>query len=107
MLCERGIRTYEDAYRNTFDINAIPILKDKSHLPVISDPSHGIGIRKYVAPVTLSSIIAGADSTIIEVHSCPEKAFSDGQQTLDFNQAEKLIKDIRATRELFLNNLIG
>ena len=107
MLCERGIRTYENAYRNTFDINAIPILKDKSHLPVISDPSHGIGIRKYVAPVTLSSVIAGADSTIIEVHSCPEKAYSDGQQTLDFQQAEKLINDIKATRNLFISNLIG
>lgn len=103
MLCERGIRTYETAYRNTFDINAIPILKEKSHLPVVSDPSHGIGIRKYVSPVTLSSIIAGADATIVEVHSCPQKAFSDGQQTLDFNQAEKLISDIAKVRELYFS----
>lgn len=100
MLCERGIRTYETAYRNTFDINAIPILKEKSHLPVVSDPSHGVGIRKYVSSVTLSSIMAGADAAIVEIHSCPQKAFSDGQQTLDFNQAEKLISDINRVREL-------
>lgn len=101
MLCERGIRTYETAYRNTFDINAIPILKEKSHLPVVSDPSHGVGIRKYVPSVTLSSIMAGADAAIVEVHSCPQKAFSDGQQTLDFNQAEKLIGDIAKVRDLY------
>ena len=68
MICERGIRTYEQASRNTFDINAIPILKEKTHLPVIADPSHGIGIRDYVEQVALASTIAGADGVIFEIH---------------------------------------
>ena len=95
MLCERGIRSYEQAYRNTLDINAIPILKEKTHLPVIVDPSHGIGIRKHVSPVALAGVIAGADGVIVEVHDTPEKAFSDGQQTLDFGEAERLYKRLR------------
>ncbi len=102
MLCERGIRSYEQAYRNTLDINAIPILKEKTHLPVIVDPSHGIGIRKHVSPVALAGVIAGADGVIVEVHDTPEKAFSDGQQTLDFGEAERLyrrLKGIYAFRE--------
>ena len=94
MLCERGIRTYENAYRNTFDINAIPILKEKSHLPVIADPSHGIGLRKFVSPIALASLIAGADGVIVESHRCPQKAFSDGQQTLDFYQTKQLLEQI-------------
>jgi 3-deoxy-7-phosphoheptulonate synthase len=95
MLCERGIRTFETAYRNTFDINAIPILKDKSHLPVIADPSHGIGIRKYVDKIALASKVAGADGVIIEMHYEPEKAYSDGQQNLNFPEFEKLVKQLR------------
>lgn len=91
MLCERGIRTYEKASRNTMDINAIPILKEKSHLPVIADPSHGIGIRDYIEPVALAAVMAGADGIIYETHQEPEKAASDGQQTLDFEQSTKLI----------------
>lgn len=91
ILCERGIRTFEKAYRNTFDLNAIAILKDKSHLPVIADPSHGIGIRKYVEQMALASIISGADGIIIEMHPIPEKALSDGQQTLNFFEMEQLI----------------
>lgn len=94
-LCERGIRTFEKAYRNTMDINAIAILKEKSHLPVIADPSHGIGIRRFVEPVTLASILAGADGIIMEVHETPEKAFSDGQQTLNYQQAERVYSKIR------------
>ncbi|WP_236978521.1 3-deoxy-7-phosphoheptulonate synthase [Membranihabitans maritimus] len=90
ILCERGIRTFEKSYRNTLDINAIAVLKDRSHLPVISDPSHGIGVRKYVDKVAMASVMAGADGVILEVHEKPEKAFSDGQQTLDYLQAEKL-----------------
>ena len=97
MLCERGIRSYEKAYRNTLDINAIPILKDKSHLPVVVDPSHGIGVRKYVEAVALAGVIAGADAVIAEVHRRPEKAFSDGQQTLDYKQAEALYGKLRKT----------
>ncbi len=97
MLCERGIRSYEQAYRNTLDINAIPILKEKSHLPVIIDPSHGIGVRKHVESVALAGVIAGADGVIVEVHETPEKAFSDGQQTLEFKEASRLYERLRQT----------
>lgn len=102
MLCERGIRTFESAYRNTFDINAIPILKEKSHLPVIADPSHGIGIRKHVSRITLASMIAGADGAIVEIHYEPEKAFSDGQQTLNFEEFEHLVEQIEMLREVVI-----
>jgi 3-deoxy-7-phosphoheptulonate synthase len=91
ILCERGIRTYERASRNTFDINAIPILKDKTHLPVVADPSHGIGIREYVEPIALAAVMAGADGVIYETHQKPNEAFSDGQQTLDFSESARLI----------------
>lgn len=100
ILCERGIRTYEKASRNTMDLNAIPILKEKSHLPVVADPSHGIGIRRHVEPIALASVMAGADGVIFETHSNPFKAFSDGQQTLDFRESEKLIRKMRASYEL-------
>jgi len=99
MLCERGIRTYEKAYRNTLDINAIPILKAKTHLPVVIDPSHGIGVRRFVEPVALAGVIAGADAVIMEVHAYPEKAFSDGQQTLDHNEARRTYDRLRKTVE--------
>ncbi|MES2760842.1 MAG: bifunctional 3-deoxy-7-phosphoheptulonate synthase/chorismate mutase [Bacteroidota bacterium] len=92
LLCERGIRTFETIYRNTFDINAIQILKDRSHLPVIADPSHGIGIREYVPKLALASLMAGADGVIYEVHEKPEEALSDGQQTLNFVESEKLVQ---------------
>ncbi len=82
MLCERGIRTFETATRNTFDLNAIPVLKEKTHLPVFADPSHGTGYWQYVIPVTLASIAAGADGVILEVHDNPEVAVSDGAQSL-------------------------
>lgn len=100
MLCERGIRTYEKAARNTMDINAIPILKEKTHLPVIADPSHGIGIRDFVEPVALAAVMAGADGVIYETHQKPEEAFSDGQQTLDFDESSILIKKLRKAYEL-------
>lgn len=95
LLCERGIRSYEKSYRNTFDVNAIPILKQKTHLPVIADPSHGVGLRRIVPAIALASVAAGADGVIYEVHAQPEKAFSDGQQTLDFNESSKLIRQLR------------
>ncbi len=101
MLCERGIRSYESAYRNTLDLNAVTILKDKSHLPVIVDPSHGIGVRKYVSKMALAGVITGADGVIAEVHPIPEKAFSDGQQTLNYSEAEKLYRNIHKTRKLY------
>ena len=97
ILCERGIRTYEKAYRNTFDINAIPVLKEKSHLPVIIDPSHGTGNRNIVEPITLAGIMAGADGAILEIHECPEKAISDGQQSLNFNESNKLFRRMEQT----------
>lgn len=100
MLCERGIRTFETIYRNTFDINAIQVLKDKSHLPVIADPSHGIGIREYVPKIALASLFAGADGVIYEVHEKPEEAYSDGQQTLNFMESENLIAKINTVKEL-------
>ncbi len=99
ILCERGIRTYEKASRNTMDLNAIPILKEKTHLPVVADPSHGIGIRKFVEPIALASIMAGADGVIYETHAVPEKAFSDGQQTLNFNESGELIRKMRKVFE--------
>ena len=100
MLCERGIRSYEKAYRNTMDVNAIAVLKEKTHLPVIADPSHGIGLRRYVDKIALAGIMAGADGVIMEVHEQPEKAFSDGQQTLNFPEAERLFKRMRQAYEL-------
>lgn len=100
LLCERGIRTFEKAYRNTLDLNAIPILKAKSHLPVIVDPSHGIGLREHVATMTLAGVMCGADGVIVEVHENPEEAFSDGKQTLYHQEAEKLYAKISATKEM-------
>src|SRR3990170_5029354 len=82
VLCERGIRTFETATRNTFDLNAIPVLKEKTHLPVIADPSHGTGYWQYVTPMALAAIAAGADGLMIEVHYKPEIAQSDGGQSL-------------------------
>lgn len=100
ILCERGIRSFEKSYRNTLDLNAIPILKDKSHLPVVVDPSHGIGIRKHVEKMALAGIMAGADGLMVEVHAQPEKAFSDGQQTLSFAEAEELYQKVEQTIKL-------
>ncbi|MBX2943061.1 MAG: 3-deoxy-7-phosphoheptulonate synthase [Cyclobacteriaceae bacterium] len=100
ILCERGIRTYEKASRNTMDVNAIPILKEKTHLPVIADPSHGVGLRQYVEPIALASIMAGADGIIYEIHQQPEKAFSDAQQTLDFSESQRLVERARKVFEL-------
>lgn len=95
LLCERGIRTYETAYRNTFDINAIAVLKEKSHLPVIADPSHGIGVREFVPHIALAAAVAGADGIIYEVHEKPEEAASDGQQTLNFSESSELVGKLR------------
>ncbi len=100
LLCERGIRTYETASRNTLDLNAIPILKEKSHLPVIVDPSHGIGIRDYVQPMALAAVMAGADGIIYETHLRPNEAFSDGAQTLDFSQSAILAGRLKQAFDL-------
>lgn len=100
ILCERGIRTFENAYRNTFDINAIPILKEKSHLPVIADPSHGIGIRKHVPKVAMAALAAGADGIMTELHYEPESAFSDGQQTLNFEEFDRMLDMLNRMRNV-------
>jgi 3-deoxy-7-phosphoheptulonate synthase len=96
ILCERGIRTYEKAYRNTLDLNAIPVLQEKSHLPVIVDPSHGIGVRRFVPAMALAAKAVGADGIIIEIHERPDDAASDGQQTLDFMEFERLLGKLEA-----------
>src|SRR5512136_2374925 len=95
MLCERGIRTFETATRNTLDINAIPVAKSLTHLPVIVDPSHGIGLRRHVPAVARAAVAAGADGIIVEVHPRPEKALSDGHQSLDFPEFEELMRQVR------------
>jgi 3-deoxy-7-phosphoheptulonate synthase len=96
MLCERGIRTFETYTRNTLDISAIPVVKKLSHLPILVDPSHGTGIRAKVFPMALAAVAAGADGLIVEVHTDPEHARSDGPQSLYPEQFEKLMRDIQA-----------
>ncbi|MCB0406946.1 MAG: 3-deoxy-7-phosphoheptulonate synthase [Bdellovibrionales bacterium] len=91
VLCERGIRTFETATRNTFDINAIAYIKENSSFPIIADPSHGVGKTSLVAPIALAAAVAGADGLIVEIHPEPEKALSDGYQALDFAQFEELM----------------
>ena len=92
MLCERGIRTFETATRNTVDINAIPLIKQTSHLPVVADPSHGTGKWSLVTPVGLAAIAAGADALIVEVHPNPDRALSDGAQSLNFDRFRMLME---------------
>ncbi|MEZ0395499.1 MAG: 3-deoxy-7-phosphoheptulonate synthase [Anaerolineales bacterium] len=99
MLCERGIRTFETATRNTTDINAIPVLKTLTHLPVLLDPSHATGHREYVAAVARAAIAAGADGLLIEVHPDPERAFSDGPQSLRPEEFAALVCQVRAVAE--------
>ena len=94
ILCERGIRTYEKATRNTLDLSAIPVLRSLTHLPIIVDPSHAVGIRDKVPPMALAAIAAGADGLIVEVHPNPDKAMSDGVQSLYPDQFEKMMRDI-------------
>lgn len=95
MLCERGIRTFETATRNTLDLSAVPVLKQLTHLPVVVDPSHGAGRRDLVAPMARAAVAAGADALIIEVHSNPEEAMSDGEQSLTPEQFRKLMKELK------------
>ncbi|MFN2106952.1 MAG: 3-deoxy-7-phosphoheptulonate synthase [Candidatus Promineifilaceae bacterium] len=99
MLCERGIRTFENYTRNTFDINAIPVAKHLSHLPVIADPSHATGKWEYVAAAAKAGIAAGADGVIIEVHPRPDEAESDGRQSLKPERFAALVKEMKAIAE--------
>jgi 3-deoxy-7-phosphoheptulonate synthase len=94
-LCERGIRTFETMTRNTLDLNAVPVLKALTHLPVIVDPSHGIGLRAHVAAMARAGVAAGADGIIVEVHPRPDKALSDGQQSLTPREFEELMRQVR------------
>ncbi len=95
MLCERGIRTFETYTRNTYDVSAIPVLKKLTHLPVFGDPSHGVGKREFVPAMALASVAAGADGLLMEMHPNPEKAMSDGAQSLFPDQLEKLVAQLR------------
>ncbi|MGO9438728.1 MAG: 3-deoxy-7-phosphoheptulonate synthase [Terracidiphilus sp.] len=95
ILCERGIRTYETATRNTMDISAIPVVKKYSHLPIVADPSHGTGRRDMVAPMAKAAVAAGADAIIVEVHPNADKAASDAAQTLYLDQFDKLMGELR------------
>lgn len=99
ILCERGIRTFETATRNTLDLSAIPVLKSKTHLPVIVDPSHGTGNYKYVAPMAFAAIAAGADGLMIEVHPDPENATSDGPQSLTPKSFARMMEKLRLYAE--------
>ncbi|MCI9569192.1 MAG: 3-deoxy-7-phosphoheptulonate synthase [Lachnospiraceae bacterium] len=101
ILCERGIRTFETSTRNTLDISAVPMLKQKTHLPVIIDPSHAAGIRFMVEPLSLAAIAAGADGLMIEVHNNPEKALCDGAQSLTPQMFDTLMRKISRSVEFF------
>ncbi|HYG69648.1 MAG TPA: 3-deoxy-7-phosphoheptulonate synthase [Anaeromyxobacteraceae bacterium] len=96
ILCERGIRTYEKATRNTLDLSAVPLLRELSHLPVVVDPSHGTGKRSLVVPMSLAAIAAGADGVIVEVHPHPDRALSDGPQSLTLELLASLMKQAAA-----------
>jgi len=99
ILCERGIRTFETATRNTLDLSAIPVLKEKTHLPVIADPSHGTGNYHYVAPMAYAAVAAGADGLMIEVHPDPEHASSDGPQSLKPKKFAAMMVKLRLIAE--------
>jgi len=100
ILCERGIRTFETATRNTLDIAAVPVLKAVSHLPVIVDPSHAAGVRSLVPVLARAAAVVGADGLIVEVHPCPEQALSDGEQSLTFHEFRQMMDDIEPYLDL-------
>ncbi len=106
MLCERGIRTFETKTRNTLDIAAVPLLKQLSHLPVVVDPSHATGLTSLVEPLSLASVVAGADALIIEVHNCPQKALSDGAQSLTPAQFDHVMTSLKK-QVAFMGKEIG
>jgi 3-deoxy-7-phosphoheptulonate synthase len=100
ILCERGIRTFETATRNTLDIAAVPVLKAVSHLPVIVDPSHAAGVRNLVPVLARAATVVGADGLLVEVHPCPEQALSDGNQSLTFAEFRRMMLDLQPYLEL-------
>jgi 3-deoxy-7-phosphoheptulonate synthase len=99
MVCERGIRTYETATRNTFDVNALPLLKQLTHLPVCADPAHGTGMAKLVPPIAKAAVAAGADVLMVEVHPDPARAWSDGAQSLNPKQFAQLAGELKAVAQ--------
>ena len=94
ILCERGIRTFETATRNTLDLSAIPFIKERSHLPIIVDPSHAIGQRDKITPLAKAAKAVGADGIMVEIHPDPDNALSDGPQSLDFAQFENMMLEL-------------
>ena len=100
ILCERGIRGFDTATRNVFDLTAIPVVHKLSHLPIIADPSHGTGLRDKVIPMARAAVAAGADGIMIEVHPNPEQALSDGAQTLFPDQFAQLMREVRVIAEV-------
>lgn len=102
VLCERGIKTFETGTRNTFDLASVALAKELSHLPVLADPSHGTGKQSLIGAVSRAAIAVGADGIIVEVHPCPERALSDGPQSLDMAQFENVMRGLSAPlRPLF------
>jgi 3-deoxy-7-phosphoheptulonate synthase len=99
ILCERGIRTFESSTRFTLDLNAVPVLKERTHLPVIVDPSHGTGVRSLVPVMSKAAIAAGADGLLLEVHYRPEEALCDGSQSLYPDDFGMLVEDVRKVAE--------
>ncbi|RIK36120.1 MAG: 3-deoxy-7-phosphoheptulonate synthase [Chloroflexi bacterium] len=95
IVCERGIRTYETATRNTFDVNALPLLKQLTHLPVAADPAHGTGMARLVPAIAKAAVAAGADTLMLEVHPDPARAWSDGAQSLNLDQFKQLVEELR------------
>jgi 3-deoxy-7-phosphoheptulonate synthase len=100
ILCERGIRTFETYTRNTLDLSAVPVVKSRSHLPIVVDPSHGVGIRNKILPMALAAVAAGADGLMIEVHPNPSQALSDGPQSLPFESFSELMDQVRRIAEV-------
>ncbi len=105
LLCERGVRTFNDHSRNTLDLSVVPPLQATSHLPVLIDPSHGTGKRAYVPPMALASLAAGSDGLLLEIHPNPDKAASDGMQTIDFPTFTKLRKTLEQLSPFLGKNL--
>ena len=101
ILCERGIRTFETATRNTFDIGAVPVLRELTHLPVVLDPAHATGKSSLIPPLARASVAVGADGLMVEVHPCPEEAYSDGAQSLTIEAFQKMMSDLRPYLELW------
>jgi 3-deoxy-7-phosphoheptulonate synthase len=99
ILCERGIRSWDTLVRNTFDLSAIPVVHKLSHLPIIADPSHGTGVREHVPAMARAAVACGADGLILEVHPTPDRALSDGAQTLYIEQFAALVPGLRMIAE--------